>query len=83
MKIKFTTRSNFAGFYLPRMDFKFYDVVSSTFRDHLWTASLAQRLLDNDPKVLYLLGIEAAIDPPPKYVRAGKYRFWYTGIDSK
>lgn len=65
------------------MDFKFYDVADSNYRDHLWTASLAYRLLNNEAKVLKLFGIDEPIEPPPKYVRAGKYKFWYMPIESK
>lgn len=72
-----------AGFYLPRLDNKFYDAVSSTFRDNLWTVVLAYRLLENEPQVLKLLGIDEPIQPAPKYVRAVKYKFWITSMDSK
>jgi hypothetical protein len=68
----------FAGPFLPRLDFKFYDAAPQSFNENLWITSLAYRLLQNDPQALNLLGVKTPLPQPPKFVRGVLYKFKYT-----
>jgi Lipase maturation factor len=69
----------FAGPYLPRLDFQFYEAAATNFNENLWITSLAYRILLNDAKVLHLFGVKAPLQPQPKFVRGVLYKFKYTG----
>ncbi len=61
----------------PRLDWQMWFAALDDPRNLTWFPRFLQRVLENDPSVLALLGKNAFPDKPPLYVRAQLYDYAY------
>jgi lipase maturation factor len=62
----------------PRLDWQMWFAALGSYRDNPWFVNFAVRLLQGSPEVLRLLKTNPFPDGPPRYVRAGLFRYWFT-----
>ncbi len=67
----------------PRLDWQMWFAALGTQDQHPWFSRLLQRLLENSPEVIALLGTNPFPDKPPHYVRALLYEYRYASSEQK
>lgn len=67
----------------PRLDWQMWFAALGTPDRNLWFSRLLQRLLENSPEVIVLLGANPFPDKPPHYVRALLYEYRYASSEQK
>ncbi|MFI4922922.1 MAG: lipase maturation factor family protein [Burkholderiales bacterium] len=67
----------------PRLDWQMWFAALGTQDQHPWFSRLLQRLLENSPEVIALLGANPFPDKPPHYVRALLYDYRYASSEQK
>jgi hypothetical protein len=67
----------------PRLDWQMWFAALGTPSENPWFAQFLQRLLENSPEVIALLGENPFPDHPPLYVRAVLYDYRYSSREEK
>jgi predicted DCC family thiol-disulfide oxidoreductase YuxK len=67
----------------PRLDWQMWFAALGTPDRNPWFSRLLQRLLENSPEVIALLGAKPFSDRPPHYVRALLYDYQYASSKEK
>jgi hypothetical protein len=78
-----TRRPCIAAPYQYRLDWQIWFAPFGNWEDAPWTAHLAWKLLHNDPGALSLLAGNPFPDRPPRWVRALRYRYWFSDRDDR
>ena len=67
----------------PRLDWQMWFAALGSYRENPWLIRLISRLLEGEPRVLELLGVNPFPGGPPKYVRAMIYQYTFTTYDER
>ena len=67
----------------PRLDWQMWFAALGTAPENPWFAMFLQRLLENSPDVIALLGSNPFPDKPPLFVRALLYDYRYSTAEEK
>ncbi len=67
----------------PRLDWQMWFAALGTAQENPWLMLFMQRLLENSPAVIALLGNNPFPHEPPKYVRAVVYDYRFSSPEEK
>jgi lipase maturation factor 1 len=73
----------FVAPYQPRLDWQMWFAALGSPRGNPWLLRLEERLLQNTPAVLALLGRNPFAAAPPKYIRALLYEYYFTDLRTR
>ncbi|HEV3256964.1 MAG TPA: lipase maturation factor family protein [Gemmataceae bacterium] len=73
-------RPGFTGLHMPRLDWQmWFAALTRDCRESPWFIAFLGRLLEGSPEVLALLDKNPFPDRPPRYIRAVRYDYHFTG----
>lgn len=69
--------------YQPRFEWNLWFASLGDWQQNQWVVSTEERLLENDASVMALFRSNPFPLPPPKYVQAVLWRYWFTSLEEK
>ena len=63
----------------PRLDWQMWFAALGDYRNNPWFVNFMVRLLEGSPEVLALLAKNPFPNAPPRYIRAARYDYHFTG----
>jgi hypothetical protein len=69
--------------YQPRFDWNLWFASLGPWQQSSWVVLAQERLLDNSPSVLRLFRGNPFESAPPKLVRAVRWQYWFTDLETK
>jgi hypothetical protein len=77
-------RPRFTTPHMPRLDWQmWFAALAGDCRSQRWFLAFEQRLLEGSPQVLRLLKYNPFPGRPPRYLRARRYLYHFTGPGAK
>ena len=76
-------RPGFVAPHQPRLDWQMWFAALGTHQQNPWFVRFLGRILEGAPEVLTLLEINPFPDKPPRYIRAVRYRYHMTDLDTR
>ena len=73
-------RPSFIEPFQPRLDWQMWFAALGTVQQNPWFENFCERLLQGSPEVLALLEINPFPKHPPRYIRAGFYKYEFTNF---
>jgi len=69
--------------YQPRLDWQMWFAALGSWRENPWVLSLMEKLLQGEPTVVRLMGVNPFKDHPPKYIQAVFWQYHFTDFKTK